>query len=162
MPSTDHGIWVSRSTVENATARFYCNMGYRENSTCRPTTCKDGRWENLRPCTCVIEIPTVPPPSSIHTTITGRTPPPVTPRDDSLLLGSLSDKLQLMWITEISAAFVVVIIALITSLIVCSNFRYNMIICIIFLVKLNVNCLLIRKLRIFHNCFTILLCIRLN
>lgn len=128
LPSTDHGIWVSRSTMENATAKFYCQMGYRENSTCWQTTCKGGRWENFRPCTCVIEIPTVLPPSSIHTVFIGRTPTPATPRDDSLLLRSLSDKLQLMWITEISAAFVVIIIALITSLIVCSKFRYNKII----------------------------------
>lgn len=112
--------------MENATARFYCNMGYRENSTCRPTICKNDRWENYQPCTCK-EIPTVPPQPSTHTTPTGRTPPPATPRDDSLLLRSISDKLQLMWITVGTGVFVVVIIALITALVLCSKFRYEMI-----------------------------------
>lgn len=127
MPSTDHGVWVSSSTMENATAKFYCQMGYRENSSCRQTTCNGGRWENFLPCTCVIEIPTVPTPSSppTHTVPTGRAPPRATPTDNSLLLQSLSDKLQLIWITEISTAFAVVLIALITSLIVCSKFRYD-------------------------------------
>lgn len=102
-------------------------MGYRENSSCRQTTCNGGRWENFLPCTCVIEIPTVPTPSSppTHTVPTGRAPPRATPTDNSLLLRSLSDKLQLIWITEISTAFAVVLIALITSLIVCSKFRYD-------------------------------------
>lgn len=127
MPSTDHGVWVSSSTMENAKAKFYCQMGYRENSSCRQTTCNGGRWENFLPCTCVIEIQTVPTPSSppTHTVPTGRAPPRATPTDNSLLLRSLSDKLQLIWITEISTAFAVVLIALITSLIVCSKFRYD-------------------------------------
>lgn len=122
LSSTDHGVWVSNNTLENATARFYCNMGYRENSTCRPTICTNGRWENYQPCTCK-EIPTVPPPPSTHTTPTGRTPPPATPRDDSLLLRSISDKLQLMWISVGTGVFVVIIIALITALVLCSKFR---------------------------------------
>lgn len=122
LSSTNNGVWVSNSTKENATARFRCNMGYRENSTCRPTTCKDGSWENFQPCTCT-EIITVPPPPSTHTVPTGRTPPPATPRDDSLLLRSISDKLQLMWITVGTGVFVVVIIALITALVLCSKFR---------------------------------------
>lgn len=125
LPSTDHGVWVSSSTMENATAKFYCQMGYKENSSCRQTTCIGGRWENFQPCTCVIEIPTVPTPSSAHTVSTGRNQPRATPTDNSLLLRSLSNKLQLIWITEISTAFAVVLIALITSLIVCSKFRYD-------------------------------------
>lgn len=125
MSSTDHGVWVSNNTLENATARFRCNMGYRENNTCRPTICKNGNWENYQPCACM-EIPTEPPPPSTHTTPTGGTPPPATPRDDSLLLRSISDKLQLMWITVGTGVFVV-IIALITALVLCSKFRYEMI-----------------------------------
>lgn len=40
---------------------------------------------------------------------------------------SISDKLQLMWITVGTGVFVVVIIALITALVLCSKFRYEMI-----------------------------------
>ncbi|XP_078337855.1 protein mesh-like isoform X2 [Crassostrea virginica] len=119
LPSTTHGIWVANNTMENATAVFYCNMGYRQLRSCGKPICRNGIWQNLQRCSCE-EIPTVSPSSTIQT---GQaTPLSTTPKDNAQLLrsiSSLSDKIQMMWITMGTGVLFIVVVVLITSLVIC-------------------------------------------
>ena len=125
LPSTTHGIWVANNTMENATAVFYCNMGYRQLRSCGQPICRNGIWQNLQRCSCE-EIPTVPPSS---TTQTGQTTPlSTTPKDNAQLLrsiSSLSDKIQMMWITMGTDVLFIVVVVLVTSLVICFKTGYD-------------------------------------
>ena len=125
LPSTTHGIWVANNTMENATAVFLCNMGYRQMRSCRQPICKNGIWQNLQRCSCD-EILTVPPSS---TTQTGQTTPlSTTPKDNAQLLRSISslpDKLQMIWITMTTGVLFIVVVVLVTSVVICFKIGYE-------------------------------------
>ena len=125
LSSTTHGIWMANNTMENATAVFYCNMGYRQLRSCGKPICRNGIWQNLQRCSCE-EILTVPPSS---TTQTGQTTPlSTTPKDNAQLLrsiSSLSDKIQMMWITMGTGVLFIVFVVLVTSLVICFKTGYD-------------------------------------
>ena len=125
LPSTTHGIWVANNTMENATAVFLCNMGYRRMRSCGQPICKNGIWQNLQRCSCE-EIPTVPPSSTIQTGQT--TPLSTTPKDNAQLLRSISslpDKLQMIWITMTTGVLFIVVVVLVTSVVICFKIGYE-------------------------------------
>lgn len=122
----DYGVWVFNNILENVIVRFYCNMGYRENSMCRLMICKNGRWENYQLCLCK-EILIVFFLLFIYIIFIGRILFFVIFRDDLLLLCFIFDKLQLMWIIVGMGVFVVVIIVFIMVLVLCFKFWYEMI-----------------------------------
>ncbi|XP_062581787.1 uncharacterized protein LOC134243551 [Saccostrea cucullata] len=52
LQSVNGGSWLSNSTIENATATFYCLENYSMNGTCQPKTCINGTWTNIQMCSC--------------------------------------------------------------------------------------------------------------